>query len=319
MDQIMRVYANLHTHSTHSDGAYSPRKIAEIAKNEGYGALAITDHDTFTGNAEAAEACRELGLCCIPGIEFSLKGAAFKTWFHMTAFHFDPEYPEMKEYLRQLSERETHQTEVCFHRGVREGFIEGITWDEVLDYNRGITWLCNEHVFRAMQAKGIADILDYPAFFENVYGKHRAEVPPLHDFMQAEDMISLVHRAGGIIFLAHPFTPQQMQCVPELAKIGLDGIEVWHSDLDAKMRREALAAAGEHDLFISGGSDHSGLCGGQYERYADPTETQFYFPPQTLGTTEFFFREIASMKKSAGRGEIIKDLLADDSLWQRVK
>ena len=311
MDQIMRVYANLHTHSTHSDGAYSPRKIAEIAKNEGYGALAITDHDTFTGNAEALEACRELGLCCIPGIEFSLKGAAFKTWFHMTAFHFDPEYPEMKEYLRRLSERETHQTEVCFHRGVREGFIKGITWDEVLDYNRGITWLCNEHVFRALKHKGLMTDLDYPRFFHSVYGARRGEVPPTHEFLTPDRLIPLIHEAGGIAILAHPHN--QLHLVGELCSYGLDGIEAWHGDLPTNEERlDALEIAGERGLFVSGGSDHSGLCGGQYERYEHPEETEFYLPPTSVGTTEFFFREIKNQKLSPDRASVIRDILRNE-------
>ena len=100
--------------------------------------------------------------------------------FHMTAFHFDPEYPEMKDYLTKLSEKETDQTRQLFARGVDIGYIKNITWDEVLEYNKGITWLCNEHVFRAMKAKGLITDLEYEDFFVTCYGKHRDLVPPKH-------------------------------------------------------------------------------------------------------------------------------------------
>lgn len=317
MATIMKQYANLHIHSTHSDGVYTPERIVEIAIDEGYRALSITDHDTYTANAEAAACCARVGLDYLPGIEFSTASRPLAKWFHMTAFSFDPDYPAMKEYLARLSARETHQTEVLFHRGIREGYLRGITWEEVVDYNAGITWLCNEHVFRAMVAKGLVTHLDYPAFFETVYGKHRAEVPPLCDFMPVEELIPLVHAAGGIIFLAHPFS--HLHTVEALCRMGLDGIEVFHPDLDAATRREALAAALAHDLYVSGGSDHSGLCGGQYERYERPEETSFYFPPCTLGTTEYFFRELYTRKKEADRAAVMQALLDDASLFERVK
>ena len=317
MAEVMKVYANFHTHTTHSDGVYTPREIAEMAAKEGYRALAITDHDTFTGNRFGAEACRELGLDFMSGIEFSTQTRAPRQWFHMTAFHFDPEYPEMKEYLRKMGERETHQTEMCFRRGLEIGYLHDITWEEVLEFNKDNNWLCNEHVFRLMKAKGLATDLEYPEFFATCYGKHRAEVPPLYPFMDAEELIPLVHAAGGIICAAHPSVHLHM--IEYLAGIGLDGIEVWHSLLSAEKRREALRLAREYDLFVSGGSDHEGLCGGQYLRYADPTQCEFYFPELTLGTTAYFAEELLACKKKADRREVMDALLADDTLWERTK
>ena len=265
MAEVMKVYANVHTHTTQSDGIYTPKEMVEVAMNEGYRALSITDHDTYTGNAEAAAACRAAGIGFMSGIEFSTQSKPLHKWFHMTAFHFDPEYPEMKEYLNLLSERETRKTELLFRRGLEIGYLHDITWEEVLEYNAGITWLCNEHIFRLLKHKGLATDLDYPEYFETVFGKHRAEVPTICDFMDVEDLIPLVHRAGGIICVAHPST--HLHLIGDLAKIGLDGIEVWHSLLNAEQRHEALSLARAHDLFVSGGSDHEGLCGGEYIRY----------------------------------------------------
>jgi hypothetical protein len=61
----------------------------------------------------------------------------------------------MAEYLRMMGERETHQTREIFYMALESGGISGITWDEVLEYNEGVAWLCNNHVFRAMKAKGL--------------------------------------------------------------------------------------------------------------------------------------------------------------------
>ncbi len=316
MTEVMKVYASLHAHSTHSDGVYSPDELAQIGKEEGYCALVLTDHDTVSGTDEMIAACRARGLECMLGIEFSTKFRETGHAMHITAFHFDPEYPAMKEYLRLLSKKETDQTEALFHRGVEIGYIKGITWQEVLDYNRGITWLCNEHVFRAMKAKGLITDLEYEDFFETCYGKYRKTVPSNIRSKDTEELIALVHEAGGIACVAHPMPPYgSLDHVKTLVDYGIDGIEVWHSLLKGSDRRRALALAREYDLYVSGGADHEGLLGGQYDRFEKPEETIYYFPPLTLGTTQYFYEELRDKKKKVDRAEEMDRMLADDSLW----
>ena len=316
MSELLKHYASMHMHSTHSDGVYSPEELARVAKEEGLSAISLTDHDTVTGNAPMRAACDRLGLECVYGIEFSTHSAITGKSIHVTAFDFDPEEPSMKDYLYKLSEKETDQTRVLFDRGVDIGYIKNITWDEVLKYNEGISWLCNEHVFRAMKAKGLITDLEYSEFFETCYGKYRGQVPPKHSFKTTEEVISLVHGAGGIAIAAHPC--DCLDLIDGLAALGLDGIEVWHGDLSAETRRAALAKALEHDLYVSGGEDHSGLLGGQYARYERPEETHFYFPARTLGTTKYFFEEIRDKRKKPDRKAVMRELLANDELWQKT-
>ena len=316
MAEVMKVYAGLHMHSTHSDGVYTPAELARIGREEGYRALVLTDHDTASGTDEMMAACREQGLECMLGIEFSTKFPEHNCSAHITAFHFDPEYPPMKEYLRKLSFKETDQTRVLFERGVEIGYLKGITWDEVLEYNRGITWLCNEHVFRAMKAKGLITDLQYPEFFETCFGKYRGTVPTDIRFMDVKDLIDLVHAAGGIACMAHPSDHYGgLAGMETLVGYGIDGVEVWHSLLRGAERREMLALAKKYDLFVSGGPDHEGLLGGQYGHYEHPEQTAFYFPPLTLGTTKLFYEELRDRKKHPDRQAVMERMLADDSLW----
>ena len=106
----MKLYANLHLHSTHSDGVYTPTELARLAYEEVYKAAALTDHDAVTGNAEFMQACREFGMDSIFGIEFNAQTELYyrpdgrKGTFHITAFDFDPEYPEMKDYLEKSTD-----------------------------------------------------------------------------------------------------------------------------------------------------------------------------------------------------------------------
>ena len=291
----MKFYANMHTHSTHSDGGFSPQRLAQAAKEEGYGAVVLTDHDTVTGYQEIKEECEKLGLETIFGAEFSSPSTMLAEFteqaatFHICGYHFDPEYPPMKQYLEDMSIRETDQTRVLFERGVRLGKIQGISWDEVLEFNKGITWLCNDHLFRAMLHKGVITREDRGWYFQELFGVHRYEVPPAREFKQEHEIIQLIRDAGGIAILAHPYN--QLQYVEPLMEMGIEGIEVWHNGLIKRGQvEEALKLALEKDLYISGGSDHTGYCSGYYGE--NPLESKHYAPYLSFGTPKEYFDEI---------------------------
>ena len=298
----MEFYANLHTHSTHSVGQFSPSELARVAKEEGYRALSLTDHDTATGFGELKAECDKIGLECIFGTEFTGPSHLLPRpgkpdgQFHITAYHYDPEYPAMKEYLRGMSLRETDQTRILFERGVALGKLKGITWDEVLEFNEGITWLCNEHLFRALLAKDLIRNEDYTQYFDELFGVHRGEVPPCYPFLPAQDLIKLIHDAGGIALVAHP--NRQLHLIDDLIAMGIAGMEVWHPDLPQSEREKAYQIALEKNLYISGGTDHSGLCDNAYERYAGEENNPHFIPRMSAGTTYDYFVEIRDRKIS---------------------
>ncbi|MBQ2742804.1 MAG: PHP domain-containing protein [Oscillospiraceae bacterium] len=295
----MKMYANLHTHSTHSDGGYSPEKLVLAAKKEGYGAIALTDHDTITGYEKLKTECEKQGMECIFGAEFTAPSKLLYEKFgnraglHIVGFHFDPEYPPMKKYLEEMSLRETDQTRVLFERSVRLGKIRGIEWEEVLEYNKGIMWLCNEHLFRALKAKGLMTQADHGWYFKELFGKHRHEVTPLYEFKQDYEIIKLIRDAGGIAIIAHPH--EQLQYMEAWIEMGAEGLEAWNA-LTEEEQAEAHKMALEKGLYISGGSDHTGQCSGYYELFSEPSECPKYAPDLVAGTTRQYFEEIKNRK-----------------------
>ena len=306
----MKIYANLHTHTTHSDGVYTPEEIVKIAYDEGYRAFTAADHDTITAYPEVKAECEKYGMESILGCEFTGYSEEFKFTFHITAYGFDPEYPEMKEYLRRCSARIRNQTEILFHRGVADGFIPaGITWQDVLDHNKGVSWLCNDHVFRSMKAMGLATDLDYPDFFKNAFGKRRGEVPDLYEFLPLPELLDLIKRAGGIAFVAHPHN--HVEDIPGLMKLGITGLEIWHSLLTDEEKIRGLEIARDYNLYVSGGSDHEGLCGGQYAFYEDYKNTEYYIPECSAGTTKEFFDEIVNRKFMPDREQYINGIIEE--------
>ena len=285
----------MHLHSTHSDGVYSPTELVRIAKAEGYQALALTDHDTGSGYTELREACEAEGMECIFGVEFSVT-EPFD--FHIVGFNFDPEFPEMKDYLEKMALRQTDNTKKCFDAAVANGGISGISWNEVLEYNAGIPWLCNNHVFRAMKAKGLIEEKEYMAWFNKNFLHQRSLFPPCHSFLPLDKMVDLIRRAGGFAVCAHP-DKVRLGMIDLLTDAGIEGLEVLHPDLNEEEQELSLRLCLEKGLHVSGGSDHSGLCGGYYSSYETEEElhaSHLYIEPLTAGVEEHYFRELQAHK-----------------------
>ena len=288
-------YANMHLHSTHSDGVYSPTELVRIAKEEGYRALALTDHDTGSGYTELKEACDAMGMECLFGVEFSV---TVPSYFHIVGFSFDPEYPEMKEYLDEMARAERETTRLCFAEAVENGGIVGITWDEVLEYNAGIPWICNNHVFRAMKAKGLIEEHEYMAWFNRNFRDQRGKYQQPSSFKPLGEMVDLIKRAGGFALCAHP-DKNQLKKIDMLIECGIEGLEVMHADLTDEEQRISRELCLKRGLFIGGGSDHSGLCGGYYDSFDSEEELKaspLYIEPLSAGVEECYFRELQTRK-----------------------
>lgn len=289
-----RNYANLHTHSTHSDGRYSPQELVRIAKEEGYGALAITDHDTASAFPKLRDECRAEGLDFLFGVEFSVVSPKA---YHILGFNFDPEYPEMKEYLAKMALRQTENTRCCFEEARALGKITGISWCDVLAFNEGIPWLCNNHVFNTLLARGLVQQCNYMAWFEENFLHQRGKYPPLYDFLSLPDLVTLIKKAGGIALVAHPHG--QLDDIDFLMENGIVGLEVHHPDLTPEEQERAYSIALQKDLFIAGGSDHSGLCGGYYDSYPDEEALRascHFIEPLSAGTAKHYFDELKQSK-----------------------
>ena len=291
----MKPYANLHLHSTHSDGVYSPTELVRVAKEEGYEAVAITDHDTASAYPELVEACKKEGLDCIFGVEFTVCKPAY---FHIVAFDFDPEYPAMKDYLEKMAVRQTDNTKKCFDAAVARGNIKNISWEEVLEYNKGIPWLCNNHVFNAMEAKGLIKESEYMEWFNLNFRDEACKYPPCYDFLPLDEMVALIKAAGGFALCAHPDI-NQLGKIDMLLDAGIEGLEVLHADLSREERELALKICIEKGLYISGGSDHSGLCGGYYDSFESEEALKaspLYIEPMSSGVTKEHYLELKTRK-----------------------
>lgn len=304
----MKLYANLHTHSTHSDGRYTPAKLALAAKTEGYSAAMLTDHDNVSGYPEFRFECEKLGLETLFGVEFNTPSpllanqptdvphALAASQFHIVGVDFDPECPSMKKYLSDLCFRTTEYTRQLFEKALERGTLSGVEWEEVLECCRRANkpWIGGSQLRHALAELGIMSIADLKFLKETVFGKYTKEAEPPFDYKNVEEVINIIHEAGGLAIVAHPHT--QLYCLDALVEMGIDGVEVSHPLLTEEEMAFLHQYALDKNLYISGGSDHYGLCSGYYERYARPEDCDKYRPPFTYGTGKHYFDEIKNRK-----------------------
>ncbi|MEU4201849.1 PHP domain-containing protein [Streptomyces sp. NPDC026294] len=246
---------DLHTHSTASDGTDTPAELVRNAAAAGLDVVALTDHDSVGGHAEARAALPE-GLTLVTGAELSCRVGGVS--MHMLAYLFDPEEPELAR------ERElVRDDRVPRARGMVAKLRElgvAITWEQVARI-AGDGAVGRPHVAAAMVELGVVETVSdafTPQWLAND-GRAYVDKHELDPF----DAIRLVKAAGGVTVFAHPLAVKRGRTVPEdviaeLAAAGLDGVEVDHMDHDDAARSRLRGLAADLGLLTTGSSDYHG-------------------------------------------------------------
>ena len=245
---------DLHSHTHYSDGQLSPKELLDRAHNMQVDVLAITDHDTVKGIAEAIEyqSTQKRPLIVIPGVEISTSWHNFD--IHILGLNVDITDSTFLQRLETQSQRRDDRAERINAKLEKAGVENVLTKAWALAGKGQIT---RAHFARAMIELGVVN--DAEAAFKKYLGKgKRAHVKPL--WISIEEAISWIHEAGGQAVLAHPghydMTAKWLRRLVELfATSGGDGMEVTHSHLSPDKKRLMVELAQQHQLFASAGSD----------------------------------------------------------------
>lgn len=246
---------DLHSHSTASDGTDTPAELVRNAVAAGLDVVALTDHDTTRGHAEAIAAL-PAGLTLVTGAELSCRYQG--VGMHMLAYLFDPDEPAL------LAERElVRDDRVPRARGMVAKLRDlgvPITWEQVARI-AGDGSVGRPHVASALVELGVVRTVGDAFTKEWLADGGRAYVPR-HE-SDPFKVVRLVKAAGGVTVFAHPGASKRGRTVPEsaiaeLAAAGLDGIEVDHMDHDEATRARLRGLASELGLLTTGSSDYHG-------------------------------------------------------------
>lgn len=246
-------FVDLHCHSTASDGALPPRAVVEEAQRKGLAALALTDHDTVAGLADATLAGELLGVRIIPGVELSAVEGDVET--HLLGLHLQ-DVDTMEQQLAALRDMRRLRAERMVERlnalGVK------VTMEAVLANAAGGA-IGRPHVARAVVAAGGAG--DLREAFDRYLGNGRPAYVG-KDRLAVVDAIRMVHDAGGIAVLAHPGEAATRKRLTALKAEGLDGCEVRHPSHSDEAIGRIGRLVEELGLLPSGGSDWHGTFDG---------------------------------------------------------
>lgn len=246
---------DLHLHTTASDGALSPSELVHQARAAGLFIFSITDHDTTAGSEAAAADARAAGLELVPGIEIS--AVADGRDVHMLGYFIDTASPRLRGFLdRQRTDRLRRVHEM----GERLAAL-GVPVDVApiaADAARGRS-VGRPQIAGALLAAGHVSSRD-EAFDRFLESGGPAFVP--RRGARPEEVIALIHEAGGLASMAHPGVTRRDDLLPALAAAGLDALEARHSDHDAPTEARYRDLARELGILVTGGSDFHGADAG---------------------------------------------------------
>jgi predicted metal-dependent phosphoesterase TrpH len=247
--------ADLHTHSTVSDGTDTPAGLIAVAAAAGLDAVALTDHDTTEGWEEATEAARRTGIVFVPGMEMTCRvdGGSL----HLLAYLPDSGHPRLVAELSRIRDDRGRRARSIVGRLAVDYELE---WDDVASRAIGDTPVGRPHIADALVRRG------HVADRDEAFRRLLAPGSPYyvdHYTPDAADAVRLVHEVGGVPVVAHPLAtrrggPLTDATIAALAEAGLAGLEADHRDHEPRSRDHLRGLAAELGLLVTGGSDYHG-------------------------------------------------------------
>ncbi|MBQ7526012.1 MAG: PHP domain-containing protein [Abditibacteriota bacterium] len=243
----MIIEADLHTHTTASDGAKTPSEMVDLALDAGLKAVGITDHDTMAGTAEAAARGREIGIIVVPGIELSTTFG--KSEIHILGYYLDPEADAIKTHMERCKFSRERRAKAI----VKKLFDYGIpiTYDMVEEKAGGGS-VGRPHIAMVLMDLGIVGSVG------SGFGKYLTEGTPgfvPKDIVTPEEGIDVILKSGGAAGIAHPGKIKSQEIIPSLIARGASFIEAFHPDHSRAARRFYARFAEKRHLIATGGSD----------------------------------------------------------------
>ncbi|GAA0957048.1 PHP domain-containing protein [Frigoribacterium faeni] len=246
---------DLHTHSSVSDGTETPAELIAAAATAGLGAVALTDHDSTAGWAEATRAVVGTGVTLVPGMELSTRLGLNSV--HMLGYLFDPTDANLVAETARLRDSRLHRAERIVERIAVD---YDITWQDVLDQSTDGATLGRPHIADALVSRGYAP--DRSAAFAGILHWRSGYYEP-HEAPSPLVGVRLIREAGGVPVIAHPATRGREPNVSEkgfaaLVEAGLMGVEIRHRENTEAGAERLRELAERHDLIVTGSSDYHG-------------------------------------------------------------
>lgn len=243
-------YADLHVHSCHSDGTFTPAQLVQEGIRRGLGALAIVDHDTTEALAEAIALAADTELEIIPGIELTAQHENQE--IHILGYFLDYQNKQLQIKLKQVQANRVERV----YKIIENLEKLGIKLDPQTVFNISKkSTVGRMHIARALVADGLVGST------AEAFRKYIGDNSPAYVLgfrLSVPEAIKLIHSCSGLAVLAHPYLLHNDDLIKEFAGYGLDGLEVHYPEHSQGMVNFYLALAQELNLLVTGGTDFHG-------------------------------------------------------------
>ncbi|MEO3933941.1 PHP domain-containing protein [Micrococcaceae bacterium Sec7.4] len=247
---------DLHTHSNVSDGTQAPAAVMASAAEAGLDVVALTDHDSTDGWAEAGAAAREHGVALVPGMEISCRTTEGIS-VHLLCYLHDPAHAGLLEEITKAKDARFTRAERMVSL-LAEDYP--LSWDDVIHHVAPGATLGRPHIADALVAAGV--VADRTEAFESILTSHSRYFVQ-HYAPDPAHAVELVRDAGGVPVFAHPVASARGRIVGErvyreMIDAGLAGLEIYHRDNPEEGRALLRKLADRHGLLVTGSSDYHG-------------------------------------------------------------
>lgn len=251
--------ADLHIHTTASDGSMPPEQIVSVALKLGLRTIAITDHDTIAGISAAHESAKTTTITIMNGVEITTIFNHREV--HMLAYDFDIEDLNLNELLLEHKKARYKRAKAIIHQLQKKGLDLNI--DEAMA-ETSTNNVCRPHIAAVLVNKG------YVATSKEAFLRYLSDeaIDDLEDFYYPlNEVIEVVKRAGGVSIIAHPGRLYSDVELDEMVQMGIDGIEIVHPSHSHPIQQHLDEFAKKHNLLKTGGSDFHGKEKQYYNRF----------------------------------------------------
>jgi len=242
--------ADLHIHTTCSDGRLTPIQAVEVAKESKLAALSITDHDSIEGYLKAVDRADALEIELIPGVEIT--ASMDDKEVHLLAYYFNPYSESLKQLL--LSQRVGRRNRIKGIIDTLSGNGLEIDYDEVRAEANGAN-IGRPHVAQILIKKGYVGNY-FEAFAKYLSTERLGEIK--HTYPDYTSVVEAIKSSGGAVILAHPGKLYSNDEIEEFLRAGIDGIECIHPSHNFTLQKKYTELAESHSLLLTGGSDYHG-------------------------------------------------------------
>lgn len=246
--------ADLHIHTTASDGSWTPEQLVNKVRKAGIKLFAVTDHDSVRNIPLTRQLAAEAGIDFLPGVEVSTTTG--NTAFHILGYGIDPAAADLQRVLRHNTELLEEVDRDSIRKLIADGFK--IDYDEYCAYRHDPArggWKSLSFLIEKGFCRDVKD------FFANLFTTDRGIFFP--EFLPPAEVIGAIKAAGGMAILAHPGSdfhgPSLEETLDYFRHEEIAGLECFHPGHDAATTRRVLTWCRKNELLVTGGSDCHGV------------------------------------------------------------